>query len=308
METQRLVARSSRLLLCFAGILLGTPIVQAEISVTDDAERVVRLRAPAQRIVSLAPHATELLFAAGAGARLVGVSELSTYPEAARQLPLVSSGVRMDIERVLALRPDLVVGWLSGNARADLDKLVSFGIPVFIAEPRRLDAVPETLLKLGRLSGHESDARQAADDFRSGLDRLRADYRDRKPVWVFLQIAVQPLMTLNHAHLANDVLGLCGGRNIFAASELIAPDVGFEAVLLENPDAVLFSDNLGTLPELRKWWRSRVDLPAVRRDRLYAFPGELVLRQTPRVLLGARQLCESLDAARASLAQERKKK
>jgi iron complex transport system substrate-binding protein len=290
----------------FPALLCFSVSVQAEIRVTDDAGRLLVLRAPAQRVVSLAPHATELLFAAGAGGQVVGVSELSTWPEVARQLPPISSGVRVDMERALALRPDLVVAWLSGNSRVDLDRFVALRIPVFIAEPKKLEALPETLLNLGRLTGHETDAKQAGERYRSELEKLRAEYRDRKPVRVFLQISTQPLMTLNYNHLASDILMLCGGRNIFAASELIAPDVSMESVVLEDPDAILFSDALGTVAELNRWWKERgASLRAVHAGRVYGFSGEKVLRQGSRVLEGARQLCTQLDAARTSLASEK---
>jgi len=279
----------------------------ADIVLADDAGRQVHLRAPAQRIVSLAPHATEMLFAVGAGSQLVGVSELSNYPEEARRIQAVNSGVRLDLERILALKPDLVVAWQSGNARSDLDRLAAFHIPIFIAEPRRLDELPRTLEQLGRASGHEADGRKAAEAFRDGLEKLRNDYRDRRPVWVFLQIAIQPLMTLNHAHLATDVLALCGGRNIFAGARRVALDVSIESVLLEDPDVVLYSDTLGSIEAMRDWWKERGDLRAVRSNRLYAFPAEQLLRQSPRILQGARQVCTSLDAARKGLEPGRKR-
>ena len=281
----------------------ATP-ARAEVVVTDDTGRVVQLHAPARRIVSLAPHATELLFAAGAGARVVGVSAFSDYPDAARRLPRVSGGMRLDMERILALKPDLAVGWQTGNTRADLDKLAALGIPVFFAEPQRLDAVPQTLLRIGRLAGSEREANTAATAYRDELARLRARYRERRPVRVFFQISMQPLMTLNQAHLTSDLLALCGGRNVFATYDLIAPEVSVEAVLLQDPDAILFSDELGTAEGVRDWWRERVALRAVRAGRVYSVPADLVLRQSPRVLQGVQRVCEALDAARVSLARE----
>jgi iron complex transport system substrate-binding protein len=294
-----------RSLTTLAMLMVVTIPVRAEVVVTDDAGRVVHLLAPAQRIVSLAPHATELLFAAGAGRHVVGISAYSDYPEAARRLPQVSGGMRQDMERILALRPDLVVGWQSGNSQADLEKLTALGIPVFLAEPQRLDAIPDTLLRLGRLAGSEQEAKTAAAAYRDTLKLLRSDYKGRQPVRVFFEISVQPLMTLNHAHLVNDVLTVCGGRNVFAESNMIAPQVSVEAVMLQDPDVILFSDELGSSDDMRDWWRERVRLRAVRAGRVYAVPGALVLRQTPRVLLGARRVCEELDVARASLAHER---
>jgi iron complex transport system substrate-binding protein len=290
--------------LTLALLIVATTPVCAEVTVTDDAGRVVQLQAPAQRIVSLAPHATELLFAAGAGRHMVGVSAYSDFPEAARHLPQVSGGMRLDLERILALQPDLIVGWQSGNNRADLEKLNTLGIPVFLAEPRSLDAIPDTLLRLGRLAGSEQEAKTAAAAYRDTLTQLRTTYQDRRPVRVFFEISVQPLMTLNHAHLVSDVLTTCGGRNVFAESDLIAPQVSVEAVMLQDPDVILFSNELGTTDQQRDWWQERAALRAVGAGRLYAVPAQLVLRQTPRVLQGARRMCEDLDAARTSLARE----
>ena len=276
----------------------------AEITVTDNAGRTVRLAAPAKRIVSLAPHATELLFAAGAGGHVVGVSAYSDYPETARYLPKVTSGVRLNLERLVALKPDVVIGWLTGNSRTDLDAIQSAGIPVFIAEPSRLEALPETLVRLGRLAGSEEVAVRAAEEFREKLAQLRAQQRGKPPIRVFLQVAVQPLMSVSHRHLANEVIVLCGGRNIFAASERVALDISFEAIRIEDPDVVLYSDNLGKTEDVHDWWRERVYLPAVRAGRLYPIPSDLVLRQTPRVLQGVERVCALLDEARASLARE----
>jgi iron complex transport system substrate-binding protein len=288
-------------------MLVVLPVsVCAELVVADDAGKVVRLRAPARRIVSLAPHATELLFAAGAGKRVVGVSAFSDFPDAARGLPQVSGGMRLDMERILALKPDLAVGWQTGNTHADLEKLATLGIPVFFAEPQRLDAVPQTLLRIGRLAGSEREAATAAAAYRAELARLRVRYRERRPVRVFFEISMQPLMTLNHAHLASDLLALCGGRNVFAAYDLLAPEVSVEAVMLQDPDAILFSDELGATEGVRDWWNERVSLRAVRAKRVYVVPATLVLRQSPRVLQGAQRVCEALDAARVSLARERK--
>lgn len=274
--------------------------VRADIHVTDDAGRKLRLPKPAQRIVSLAPHATELLFAAGAGAQVVAVAAFSTYPRAAQSLPVIDGGVRLDIARIAELHPDLVVGWYGGNSRADLDRFESLGIPVFIAEPRRLDGLPATLLALGKLAGSEKAALRTVTEYRASLAKLREEYRGRKPIRVFLEVSTQPLVTLNHAHLANDVLMLCGGRNIFAASDEVAPAVGADIVNVEDPDAILFSETVGTLTAVSDWWRARSRPRAVRNGQLYSFTPELLLRQSPRVLEGVRQVCAVLDRVRAA--------
>lgn len=296
--------RNVMAIVALSAMAVFAPMVWAEVSATDDAGQLVRLTAPAQRIVSLAPHATELLFAAGAGDRVVGVSAFSDYPAAARGLPKVSGGTRVDMERLLALKPDLVIGWRTGNVRADLDAVRAQRIPVFLAEPQKLDDLPATLVHLGRLAGTEQQAERAATEFRERLKRLRDQYRDRMPVRVFIQVSEQPLVTLSHVHMLHDVVALCGGRNIFGASELIAPEISREAVQMEDPDVILFSDTLGSVDELRAWWRERADLRAVRRQRIYPMPSDLVLRQSPRILQGAEQVCAMLDRARESLARE----
>jgi len=280
-------------------LLTWIPASDAAITVTDDAGRTLTLTAPARRIVSLAPHATELLFAAGAGQQVVGVSAYSNFPESVNELPKVSNGLRLDMERLLALQPDLVVGWRSGNARRDLEALASFGIPVFIAEPQRLMDLPVTLVNLGRLAGTGPEATRAAIAFRSGIARLREQNREKPVLRAFLQVSVQPLMTLSYRHMAHDVLTLCGARNIFAASETVAPDVSLESVLLEDPDLILFSDSLGDERALRQWWKERIDLRAVRQGQLYSVPADLLLRQTPRLLQGAERVCAALDQARS---------
>jgi len=292
-----LVARAIVLL----ALAVWSLTIEADLVLLDDAGRRIHLSGPAQRIISLAPHATEMLFAVGAGSQLVGVSEISNYPEAARHIQAVASGVRLDIERILALKPDLVVGWKSGNTRADLDRLASLHVPIFIAEPKRLDELPRTLEQLGRASGHDDAGRSAAEKFRNGLAKLRDEFRNRKPVWVFLQISNQPLMTLNHSHMATDVLLLCGGRNLFAGLPRVASDVSLESILVEDPDVILYSEALGSQASLQEWWKERGELRAVRTGRLYPIPSEQVLRQTPRLLQGARRVCETLDQARKGL-------
>jgi len=187
-------------LIFVCGALL-MPMAQANVSVTDDTGREVRLAQPAQRIVSLAPHITELLFSAGAGGRIVGVVEYSDYPPAAKKLPRVGAYNAVDMERILALRPDLVIAWASGNPPALIEQLRSLGLTVFLSEPRSLEDVASNLERFGQLAGTQTTAQAAADEFRRRLQALRVRYSDRKPVSVFYQIWHRPLMTVNGEHL-----------------------------------------------------------------------------------------------------------
>ncbi len=293
----RLLSGPARLVLVL--LLVGpAQALAANVAVEDDRGRMVVLAQSAGRIVSLAPHVTELLFAAGAGGRLVGVSAFSDYPAAAARLPVVGGAVRIDIERVLRLRPDLVIAWGSGNSVFDIEKLEKLGLKVLVTEPRRLADIPGTLIKIGLLTGDETAARHAADRFNRDLDALRSRYQSRSPVRLFFQIERRPLMTLNSAHIVSDVFDLCGGENVFGALPELAPVIGMEAVIERNPQVIFVSTSIADVRSVVQEWTERKELQAVRTGHVYAIAPELIVRPTPRILQGARLVCEKLDVVR----------
>ena len=280
-------------------LLFQWPLVslQAAITVTDDAGRQILLEQPARRIVSLAPYLSELLFAAGAGQAVVGVSEFSDYPEAAAAVTRVGGGAGLDLEAILALQPDLVVAWQSGNPVNQVERLGSLGLTVFLSEPRQLLDVPETLLRLGQLAGTETVAKAAADSFITRYRQLEKRYAQRSLVSVFYQIWEQPLMTLNGEHLFTDVLRLCGGRNVFAELPALAPQVDIEAVLAVDPELIVVAVDEQDSALLAAWqrWPS---LTAVHNGHVYAVARDRLLRHTPRILEGAEEMCEILEGVR----------
>jgi len=269
------------------------------VTVVDDAGRPVRLPAPANRIVSLAPHITELLFAAGAGDKVVGVSEFSTYPPEALQLPQIGGGAGLDLEAIVALRPDVVIAWQSGNAPGQIEKLAGLGIPVFYSEPRAIDAIASSLERLGSLAGSEARARSAADVFRQRVASLRKRYAAKSTVRVFYQIWQQPLMTVNGDHLISSWLALCGAENVFSGLPDLAPVIGIEAVLEANPQVLVAGSYEGKSSHWRELWQQWPQMQAVADNHLYTVPAELMERPTPRALLAAEQLCELIEKARA---------
>ncbi len=270
----------------------------AEVVVRDDTGATVRLPQAARRIVSLAPHVTETLFAAGAGGRLVGVVEYSDYPEAARQLPRIGSHARLDLEAIARLAPDLAVGWVTGNSAAQVAKLRALGIAVYLAEPGRIDDVATNLERYGELSGTSVVARAAAADFRNRLRELRVRYGARPKVRTFYQIWQQPLMTVGGTQIISDVIRLCGGENVFAELKALAPTIGIEAVLAADPEAIVASGMDEARPEWLDDWRQWRTMTAVRRDNLFFVPPDLIQRHTPRLADGAARLCAHLDTAR----------
>ncbi len=264
------------------------------VSAVDDSGHRITLAAPAMRIVSLAPHATELLFAAGAGARVVGVSAYSNFPAEASRLPSVGDAMRADLERIIALKPDLIVGWKSGNNPAQLARLRALGLPVFDSEPRRFDDIASSLERLGTLAGSD-EGRVAAARFRDALQKLRERYSARAPVTVFYQIWPSPLMTLNDAHIVSEAIRLCAGVNLFGTLAPLAPTVSREAVLKADPQAIFVSDE-----DARAFdrWRGFGKLSAVRSDNLFRVDGSVMNRAGPRMLTATARLCEQIDAAR----------
>lgn len=294
-------ARAARLvaaLLCLLPALLHADT--GSLRVEDDTGRTVVLPRPARRIVSLAPHATEMLFAVGAGARIVGTVAFSDYPSAARAIPRVGGSAGFDLERIVALQPDLIVGWASGNPPRTLARLRALGIAVYLTEPRHLGDVARDLERLGRLLGKEDLARERAKALRARAHQLARRYAGRPPVRVFYQILDPQLITVNGDHLISEVLRLCGGENVFADLPALAPVISEEAVLHADPEAILAG---GTREGWRTWrahWRTRTALTAVRRGALYFIPADLLHRLGPRVLEGAERVCRALDQARAA--------
>lgn len=289
-----------RLLLLVCGLLLqAAPLPGvAAVSVVDDMGRSVQLERPAQRIVSLAPHITEMLYDAGAGERVVAAVSYSNYPPAARELPRIGSHDRFDIERILAYDPDLIVGWQSGNPDESLERLLELGVPMYLSEPRSLDSIADNLERLGKLAGTAEAATAAARRFRERYDRLRQRYSERAPLTVFYEIWNEPLMTVNGEHLISAVVRACGGRNVFADLPTIAPRISVEAVLQRDPEVIIASGMDDRRPEWLDEWKRWPDLAAVERGNLFFIDPDLLQRHTVRVLDGMEQMCQALEEAR----------
>lgn len=286
------------LVLAGCGYLWQAP-AWAEIVLQDDRGDTLRLSGPAQRIISLAPHVTETLFAAGAGKRVVGVVEYSNFPPAARQVRNVGSYVQPDLETIAALKPDLVIAWSSGNSRAHVRQLRALGIPVFVVDAQRIEDVAKDLQRFGLLAGTQGEAQAAADEFRQRMDDLRARHAGRPAVRSFYQVWKQPLMTVGGDQLISAVMNLCGGENVFAALRTLAPSVSVEAVIAANPEAIIASGMDARRPAWLDDWRRWPSLTAVRDNNLFFVPPDLIQRATPRLAEGAALLCQHLETARS---------
>jgi len=283
-------ARFTCLLVLFALCRLGS--AEAAISVTDARGEPVTLEAPATRIVALAPHAVELLYAVGAGEALSGVIAGSDYPPAAQALPRVGSYQGISLEAILSRRPDLVVSWLSGTPHAVTARLRGLGIPVYASEPRHLSDIPEELRELGRLTGHADRGEARAERFAARLAELRQHFA--RPPRVFYQVASAPLTTLGDGQIITQVIRACGGQPLFADSPVLVPQVSREALLAARPTVILAA---GDDDAWQAAWQRWTTLPAVRDGHLYTLDPDEISRPGPRLLEGMAQVCRVLAEA-----------
>ena len=283
-----------------ASLLLTSAAATAVVQVSDDGGRALVLAQPARRIVSLAPHLTELLFAAGAGERVVGVAAYSDHPAAARALPRIGDSAQLDLERIVALRPDLIVVWRDGNSAQQLDRLATLKLPIYASEIHRMADIESTLRRLGTLAGTGDAAERAARAFADQVSRLRARYGERKPLRVFYQIWHRPLLTVNGRHLISEALSLCGARNVFADLPLLTPTISEEAVLQADPDAIVTGSVDPQGPDNLDSWRRLRALRAARAGHLITVNPDTLHRPSPRVADGAQELCDRLDRVRGT--------
>jgi len=267
------------------------------VSVTDDRGMTIALDMPAQRIVSLAPHVTENLFAIGAGKQVVGAVNFSDYPAEAEQIPRVGGYNNIDLERIRALKPDLIVAWQSGNPQKQLALLETLGIPVFYENSRTLKQVPTVLERLGTLTGKTDEARSAALHFSERIEKLEKQYAGRAPVRVFYQVWDRPLMTINGEQIISDAMRACGAVNVFASQPSLTPTIDEEAVLAADPDLITTSLH-GSKDESLERWRRWPNLAAVRNQRLIALPKDLLNRMGPRLADGTEALCDAVEKTR----------
>lgn len=263
---------------------------------SDDRGVQVRLDGPVQRMISLAPHLTELVFAAGAGNRLVGVVRGSDFPPEARSVQEIGDASGIDFERVTALQPDLVLAWGSGNRMSDVARLERLGFRVLVLEPRLLEDIPRHLQMIGELLDTQDRAEAAARAFRFRTDALRDRYRGGTMLRVLFEVWHKPLMTVGGAHMISDVLKLCGARNVFADLPQLAGVVSLEQVLTADPDVIVVGSEAEEAGV--KGWQRHPSLRAVRSGRVFSVPADLISRQTPRILDAAEKICADIDSAR----------
>lgn len=277
--------------------LLALPAL-AEHCVVDDINHTICLPKPAERIIALSPGATELLFAAGAGHKVIAAVTFSDFPEEARALPRIGSYNRFDMEAIVAAQPDLIIAWKEGNPREQVEQLRELGFPVYHGDQRDFQDIASTIQRLGMLAGTEKSANAEAKRFLDGIAGYRNKYQNKAPVRTFYQVWVNPLMTANRKHFIGHAITLCGGENIFAGLDRLTPRIGVEAVLAENPEVIIAGGMGEDDPSWLSAWRPYSNISAVQKNNLFFVPPSTLQRPSPRLLEGIDLLCQHLETAR----------
>ncbi|MGK0673871.1 MAG: cobalamin-binding protein [Halothiobacillaceae bacterium] len=273
------------------GLLMGSAAAQPVcVPAADDTPFC--LDQPARRVVSLAPHLTEMLFAIGVTP--VGVVEYSDHPPAARGLPSIGPYHSPDFERLMLLHPDLVVAWKSGIAPALLERLRGLGLKVLLTRGQALEDIPRELRALGQLTGQVSAAEQAATTFERELDALTAQHAQARKLSGFYEIWSRPLITVSDAHFIGQAMARCGIRNIVGSAMGKTPTWSEEAVLRARPELLITSAPARDFDRWRRW----KDLPAVQHDALIILPPDVLIRPGPRLIEGILALCAAADRHR----------
>ena len=269
------------------------------LEVVDDTGAHLKLAQPARRIVSLAPGATEMLFAAGAGARLIGTVAYADQPAAARQVPRIGDSSAIDMERLVVLKPDVVVYWPGGNNPAQIAQLKRLGFVLYGQQVNRLGDLVASLQRLGILAGTGEAARQRAAQIEAQLVQLRARYSTRAPLTALLETWNQPLYTVGGRHLMSDALTVCGAVNVFGDLPQLSPAVQPEAVITRNPDLIIAAAPPGAGVQWLQAWRNFPALKAVRTGNLLDFKDQALSRLGPSVVDATAGLCAQIELARA---------
>ena len=297
MNIQSFIKNKINTILLIIGGIISSNMVYAEISVLDDIGHKITLKTPAKNIISLSPGLTELVFSAGGGEYLKGVVSYSNYPEAANDIPQVGSYNAVDIEKIVALNPDLILSWESGNPSMQISMLKKLGLNVFTSKPRDFSDVPSTIQRLGILMNTASLAQASAKNFNTRLENLKKRFpKTNHKKSVFVQIWDKPLMSISGEHLISKIVEQCNGENIFNKVKQLTVSLDIETVIQKDPDIILATreGNLGN-----SWlsqWKQWDFLTSVKNNRLYTVNPDYVVRHTPRILDGIEQVCSFIHS------------
>ncbi len=278
------------------------------VSVVDDEGRTIELVKPAQRVITLAPSLTEMMYSVGAQDQLVATVQSSDYPVAAKEKPVVGNYERFVLEKLVSFQPDLVISWTSVNNSRQLKQLENLGIPIYKSEPRALLDISRTLKNIGILTGHTAQANRIAKAFNTRLKHLNASNKNKVELNAFYQIWYQPIYTINGKHSISNIMRLCGLKNVFESAIILAPKITVESVISHNPDMIIVNKLALMQPEWRDMWEKWPSISAVKYKNIFYIDPDLIHRQSIRILDAAELMCKQADRARLNMKRYRLKK
>jgi len=253
------------------------------------------------RIVALAPHIVENLYTIGAGEQIVGTVEYADFPESANKIPRLGGHQGIQIEKLLALKPDLVLAWKTGSKADDLALIERMGVKVLYGEANEVDKVPQELLRLGKLTGREDVAKHAATEFQQKLDAIKAKQQGKASVAVFYQLWPEPMMTVSKNTWINQLIEICHGSNVFANSRTDYPLISIENVIVAKPEVIILPEEKSKNKQPVIDWQKWPEVPAVNYNQFIQVNADLLHRFTTRMLDGLDNMCDKIDQSRAVL-------
>lgn len=257
---------------------------------------IIVLAAPAKKIIVLSPHAVEMLYAIGAGSNIIATTEYANFPDEAKNIPRIGGYYGIQIEKVMALNPDLIVTWSGGNKHSDLQQLKQLGLTLYDSNPTTLDSLATELENLGQLTGHSQQANKVATQYRQLLQQIAKNSHNKPKVRVFYQLWSEPLMTVARNSWIQQIIEVCRGDNVFAKAANDYPQLSIENVLLNNPQVIIQSQQQQNEPSIA--WQQWPEISAVKNHHIYQINADLLHRPSPRTILGIQTLCNTLDKVR----------
>ncbi len=274
-------------------LFVSSPFTQAGEQTTDQISSP-----PYQRIISLAPHITEMLYSAHAGDKIVGVVSYSDYPKEALSKPIIGGYNAINLEKIIQLNPDLILGWTSGNRPKDIQRLKELGFHVELFDVKALEDIPERIEQLGQLAGDAKKAQQTAQTLREMLTKVRQTYQNRTPVTSFYQIWHQPIITMNGDQFISQAIAACGAQNIYHDLPKLTASIGLESLFKRNPQLFLLGGQASFQQDWLKFWQKYPNLKAVKNQQIYLLNNSHYQRPTARLVHALESLCLKIDQAR----------
>lgn len=253
----------------------------------------------AQRIVALAPHIVEMLYEVGAGELIVGTVDYSDYPSQATEIPRIGGYYGIQIEKVLALKPDLVIAWQSGNKSGDIDQLKRLGLNVIYSQPNDLLDIAKEFRLFGKLTNNTVQAELIAAQYEKELSSLKTKYSARSKVDTFYQLWSEPMMTISGNTWINQLINVCAGHNVFANSPSDYPQIGIENVVVAAPAVIIIPNEKSDKPQPTIDWSKWSVIPAVKNNQFIHVDADLLHRFSSRMLLGLDDMCQKMDNERS---------